>query len=60
MKSLAIDSGKLEVSDINLECEFKCTGMELFNALTQPEMIQVFTQNPRHFKSIGNFHILRQ
>jgi len=46
MKSLAIDSGKLEVSDINLECEFKCTGMELFNALTQPEMIQVFTQNP--------------
>jgi len=45
MKSLAIGS-KLEVSDIELEETFKCTGMELFNALTQPEMIQVFTQNP--------------
>lgn len=45
MKSLAIGT-KLEVSDIELEETFKCTGMELFNALTQPEMIQVFTQNP--------------
>jgi len=45
MKSLSID-GKLEVSDIELEETFKCTGMELYNALTQPEMIQVFTQNP--------------
>ena len=43
---LAIDSGKLEVFDINLECDFNCTGMELYNALTQPEMIQVFTKNP--------------
>ena len=45
MKSMSIGT-KLEVSDIELEETFKCTGMELFNALTQPEMIQVFTQNP--------------
>jgi len=47
MKSMSITGGtKIEVSDIELEETFKCTGMELFNALTQPEMIQVFTQNP--------------
>jgi len=45
MKSLELGS-KLELDKIELEETFKCTGMELFNALTQPEMIQVFTQNP--------------
>lgn len=45
MKSLDIGA-KLELDTINIEETFKCTGMELFNALTQPEMIQVFTQNP--------------
>ena len=45
MKSLNIGA-KLELDTIELQETFKCTGMELFNALTQPEMIQVFTQNP--------------
>ena len=47
MKSLEIGGGnKIEVSDIELEERFKCTGMELFNALTQKEMLQIFTRNP--------------
>jgi len=45
MKSLDLGGSKLEVSDIELSEGFKCTGMELYNALTQPEMIQVFTQS---------------
>ena len=45
MKSLEIGA-KLELDSIELQETFKCTGMELFNALTQPEMIQIFTQNP--------------
>ena len=45
MKSLSIGT-KMEVSDIELEETFKCTGMELYNALTMHEMIAVFTQNP--------------
>jgi len=45
MKTLELGS-KIEVEDIDLQCDFKCTGMELFNALTQPEMMQIFTQNP--------------
>merc|ERR1712029_340524 len=45
MKNLELGS-KIEVEDIDLQCDFKCTGMELFNALTQPEMMQIFTQNP--------------
>eukprot|EP00095_Tigriopus_kingsejongensis_P007078 snap_masked-scaffold912_size81766-processed-gene-0.11 protein:Tk07078 transcript:snap_masked-scaffold912_size81766-processed-gene-0.11-mRNA-1 annotation:"activator of 90 kda heat shock protein atpase homolog 1" len=28
---------------ITMELEFKCTGQEIFNALTQPEMLRVFT-----------------
>lgn len=46
MKSLDLGGSKIEVSNIELEERFKCTGMELFNALTQPEMIQIFTQSP--------------
>ena len=48
MKSLEIGSSgtKIEVSNIELEERFKCTGMELFNALTQKEMLQIFTRNP--------------
>ena len=45
MKSLELGT-KIEVEEISLQCDFKCTGQELFNALTQPEMIQIFTQNP--------------
>jgi len=47
MKSLEIGGGtKIEVNTIEHEERFKCTGMELFNALTQPEMIQIFTHTP--------------
>jgi len=44
MKNLGINDGcKLEVKDIELVETFKCTGQELYNALTQKEMMQVFT-----------------
>jgi len=44
MKNLAISGGsKVEVTDIELTENFKCTGQELYNALTQKEMMQVFT-----------------
>ena len=33
----------MEVKDIELVETFKCTGQELYNALTQKEMMQVFT-----------------
>ena len=33
----------MEVTDIELIENFKCTGQELYNALTQKEMLQVFT-----------------
>ena len=44
MKNLGINDGsKMEVQDIEMTEIFKCTGQELYNALTQKEMIQVFT-----------------
>jgi len=45
MKNLEIgkDGLKLDLSEINLEEKMKCTGQELFNALTQRDMIQIFT-----------------
>merc|ERR1711997_439752 len=44
MKNLGINDGcKMEVKDIELVETFKCTGQELYNALTQKEMMQVFT-----------------
>jgi len=44
MKNLGINDGcKMEVKDIEMTETFKCTGQELYNALTQKEMIQVFT-----------------
>lgn len=33
----------LRVEELKMEESFKCTGQELFNALTQKQMIQVFT-----------------
>jgi len=36
---------KLEVNDIKMEERMKCTGQELFNALTQRDMIQIFTNS---------------
>jgi len=42
MKSLDLGC-KLELTEININEEMKCTGMELFNALTRKDMIQIFT-----------------
>ena len=47
LNSLAINNNWIGVvSEIELEETFKCTRMELFKTLTQPKLIQVFTQNP--------------
>ena len=47
MKNLGISDGckiwNFEVKDIELTETFKCTGQELYNALTQKEMLQIFT-----------------
>jgi len=45
LQKVEISSGgvRLEVDDIKLEETMKCTGQELFNALTQRDMIQIFT-----------------
>jgi len=34
---------KLELAEINISEDMKCTGQELFNALTRKDMIQIFT-----------------
>merc|ERR1712113_29590 len=40
----ALDLGcKLDLSEVKLEETMKCTGQELYNALTQKDMIQIFT-----------------
>ena len=46
MKSLDIAGAggvKLELAEINISEEMKCTGQELYNALTRKDMIQIFT-----------------
>lgn len=45
MKSLDIGGTgcKIETTTLELKENFKCSGQELYNALTQKEMIQVFT-----------------
>jgi len=44
MKNLVLGEGsKMNTTDIELTETFKCTGQELYNALTQKEMLQVFT-----------------
>ena len=49
MKNLDIASGgggdKQELAEINISEEMKCTGQELFNALTRKDMIQIFTNS---------------
>ena len=44
MKNLDIGC-KLELAEINISEEMKCTGQELFNALTRQDMIQIFTNS---------------
>jgi len=49
MKAVQIGGGngvKLDLDDIKMEETMKCTGQELFNALTQRDMIQIFTGGP--------------
>lgn len=46
MGRVDIGGCRIEVDDIRLEETMKCTGQELFNALTQREMIQIFTGGP--------------
>lgn len=36
----------IPVSEITIEEVFKCTGQELYNAITQKDMLQVFTNGP--------------
>lgn len=36
---------KLELAEINISEDMKCTGQELFNALTRKDMIQIFTNS---------------
>jgi len=43
MKSLDLGGTKIPVTKLELKEHFKCTGQELYNTLTQKEMLQVFT-----------------
>jgi len=44
MKELDISGGcKIPVTKLELKEHFKCTGQELYNALTQKEMMQIFS-----------------
>ena len=59
----ALDLGcKLDLSDVKLEETMKCTGQELYNALTQKDMIQIFTGSEAKMKDSaepgGNFELL--
>lgn len=62
MKGLNVGGCKLEVGDIELQESMKCTGQELYNALTQKDMIQVFTGSEAKMdveaKAQGDFEIL--
>merc|ERR1711974_534030 len=47
----ALDIGcKLDLSEVKLEETMKCTGQELYNALTQKDMIQIFTGSEAKMK----------
>jgi len=50
----ALDLGKegvkLDLAEINLEERMKCSGQELFHALTQKDMIQIFTGSEAKMK----------
>merc|ERR1711997_1001279 len=59
---LEIGGTKLELSEISIEENMKCTGQELFNALTRKDMIQIFTggEAKMHEQAIegGTFELL--
>jgi len=49
-----IGSGtKIEVNDIKMEERMKCTGQELYNALTQRDMIQIFTNSEAKMSDVA-------
>ena len=59
----ALDIGcKLDLAEVKLEETMKCTGQELYNALTQKDMIQIFTggEAKMHEQAIegGSFELL--
>jgi len=59
----ALDIGcKLDLAEVKLEETMKCTGQELYNALTQKDMIQIFTGSEAKMKDSaeagGNFELL--
>jgi len=43
LKNLDIGGCKVELADLEVQETMKCTGQELYNALTQRDMIQIFT-----------------
>lgn len=62
MKALDIGGVKLELAEVRIEETMKCTGQELFNALTQRDMIQIFTSGEAKMKEAaeagGTFELL--
>jgi len=62
MQKLDIGGTKVDLSDISIEENMKCTGQELFNALTRKDMIQIFTggEAKMHEQAIegGTFELL--
>jgi len=62
LQNLDIGGVKMELAEINIEEEMKCTGQELFNALTRKDMIQIFTggEAKMHEQAIegGTFELL--
>jgi len=62
MQNLDIGGVKVEFAEVNIEEDMKCTGQELFNALTRKDMIQIFTggEAKMHEQAIegGTFELL--
>jgi activator of HSP90 ATPase len=62
MKALDLGGCKLELAEVKIEENMKCTGQELYNALTQRDMIQIFTGSEAKMavagEAGGNFELL--
>lgn len=66
MRRVDLGSGgggvKLELDTLRLEETMKCTGQELYNALTQRDMVQIFTGGPAKMAETaekgGDFELL--
>jgi len=53
MKALDIGGCKLDLAEVKIEENLKCTGQELYNALTQRDMIQIFTGGEAKMGEVG-------